>query len=269
MMIPAQRHVLQQFIQDQLEVIDEFNSISPAIKTLYLKRSISCALKDFLEFLDKLYDGNNLELIRTLKNIHDMAFNHIVRSDERELLIWELWFRSLIGSGEIPSCRDEVNRLVNKKIGEISKQVSNIEFLEQDRRNKEVNIAPNSHWRALLKLPDKQLPFPIRSYLQCHDLSLAQLSNLTEQQWKNLSNYQIFQIVIVPENHFSLEQAKNLSETHRQEIVKRFLNNEPFQLPTTLETLRNSLFDFFERVSGHEENHAPGSPAFNPGNGMS
>ena len=240
-MITAQQDALATFIKEQFDVIDEFDSVSAAIKILYLTRAITCELNDFLVFLDKLYDGTNLELIGALKSIHNMAFNHKVRSGENEMPYWELWFRVLLGpTAAMPSCKDEVCRLVEEKIGEISEHCSEIASQKSERALVEASIAPNSHWRALLKLSERQLPFSIRSYLQLKELTLEELSNLTPQQWKNLSDFQVFQLVIVLANNFKVEQAMNLSEADRQKIVRCFLDNEPFRAPS-----------FFGHVTGY------------------
>ncbi len=105
--------------------------------------------------------------------------------------------------------------------------------------------------------------FPIKSYLQCNELTLAQLPNLTPQQWKNLSDDHVFRVVIVPENKFSVEEVMSLSDPERAVIAQRFRDGKPFRRPTIFSSAITYFTSCFRKAE-----IANNEPVFNAENGM-
>jgi hypothetical protein len=163
-----------QFLDDMLgsegtlyETIIDINGFNLGTKSLYLERAITEDCQTFLMSLDKLYDGadNCLELIRNLKTINDLCFNHPMKFGEHGLRSALNHYFSKIGPNPLlaefqPVIRQHIqDRLVQLQQGHEQQVLHE----RQARQAMEPNISGQSSWRTLLDLPSEQLIYQANS----------------------------------------------------------------------------------------------------------
>jgi hypothetical protein len=175
----TQQNLLDDFIGEKgiyFETIKEDKIFDLGTKVLYLERAISQNCQNFLQSLDKLYNPclsdeaktDHVELIRALKLINDLCFNHQVKyeikyddfeSDFEIRSALTHYFGLLDHDIEPRDFQETIQKIINERITELCiDHEKEAEKQKVEREAAEENIAPQVGWRTELDLPTNQLP---------------------------------------------------------------------------------------------------------------
>lgn len=251
MITPAQLDSLDDLIGKEgvhyLAIMENDNA-DLGTKVLYLERAITQNLKDFLASLDKLYRPHargesrkkNIELIRSLKFINDICFNHELKfgvHGTKKALVH--YFRPL-GSGiDANAFHQQIRLMIHARIGESVRDVNEKAKQERERRLAyEKRIVADAAWRVTLDLPmDQQaavsgagaaireyfaiLTRPVgvsiswtneRAFDELEALSHGELASLSYQKLSIFSSYPVEAVRLMKDGYFTWQQLKALSD---------------------------------------------------------
>lgn len=131
--------------------LKESTGLSTMAKFIYFKRACMAGnCYQFNRFLDTLYNGCNLELIRTLKTVNNLCFNQNVVYGNNQFPALEHFFRGLgpINSDELKSACHKTAMESALNLFKPKYELRQLNRPREDRPNR-----LNRQWRTLLRLP--------------------------------------------------------------------------------------------------------------------
>jgi hypothetical protein len=173
MLTRSQYHVLKSYFGSEgnfsLTILED-NTIDASTKIIYLQRALKQPLHLFLASLDILYNDefqghdqqNHLELIRCLKLINDLKFNHEIRFGIYGNKLARDHFFNMLGELESSAFEKMLTKLIKKLKGQIGLQ-NNPSLIRKNcqiRLSLEYETPPNIEWRTKLILPTAQQVLP-------------------------------------------------------------------------------------------------------------
>ena len=166
MLTVVQQELLNDLIGPEgcfMDNIINSSSFSSGCKIMYLHRAINLNCHQFLNMLDTLYDASKpatLDMIRSLKLINDLCFNHQIKVNSILKLALDHCFAQ-ISQEVIPAFfQQAIIEIIGKSIEKLTKSLAFEELKEQIAQqifSETRFFIPDYSWRKQEMLPDDKI----------------------------------------------------------------------------------------------------------------